>query len=209
MTPDPHSFDARARTWDDPIKALRARHIADAIREMVPLTKEMSALEYGCGTGLLSFELKEYLGRITAADSSPGMFEVLREKIVASAVDNIDPVKLDLMTDTSPVKDLDVIFSMLALHHVSDVQKVLGIFHSVLKTPGYLCIADLDKEDGSFHGEGFAGHPGFDRNELTKMVTCAGFEKVRFKSVLEIEREMGTVKRTFPVFLMIAEKTRS
>ena len=28
----------------------------------------------------------------------------------------------------------------------------------VIAVAGFLCIADLDAEDGSFHGEGFDGH---------------------------------------------------
>ncbi len=84
-------FDARAKGWDDvPGRRERANAVAESIREQVRLTPQMSALEYGCGTGLLSFELQPYLGKITLADSSPGMLEVLREKISSSGVKNID-----------------------------------------------------------------------------------------------------------------------
>ena len=45
-------FDERAREWDsDPEKVERARVTADAIRHTIPLHSDMSALEYGCGTG--------------------------------------------------------------------------------------------------------------------------------------------------------------
>jgi len=52
------NFDERAKDWDsDPKKVERARVVADAIRSVIPLSKDMHALEYGCGTGLLSFAL--------------------------------------------------------------------------------------------------------------------------------------------------------
>jgi predicted TPR repeat methyltransferase len=62
-------FDARAETWDDdPAKVERARAVAEEIVARVPLSRTMRALEYGCGTGLLSFMLRERLGDITLAD---------------------------------------------------------------------------------------------------------------------------------------------
>ncbi|MGE5378250.1 MAG: class I SAM-dependent methyltransferase, partial [Bacteroidota bacterium] len=76
------NFDERARDWDsDPRKVERARAVADAMRQAVPLSNEMKALEYGCGTGLLSFALQSDLGPITLADTSQGMLDVLSEKI--------------------------------------------------------------------------------------------------------------------------------
>ena len=84
-------FDLRARDWDsDPLKLDRARKVADAIREAVRLDTGMSALEYGCGTGLLSFALQPSLGRITLADSSQGMLDVLNNKIMSAGFQNID-----------------------------------------------------------------------------------------------------------------------
>ena len=45
----------------------------------------------------------------------------------------------------------------------------------------YLLVADLDKEDGSFHTDGTTDvHLGFDRDELQKMVENTGFGNVTF-----------------------------
>ena len=71
------SFDERAKDWDsDPKKVERARVVAEAIRKAIPLEHSMKALEYGCGTGLLSFALQPDLGQITLADTSQGMLDV-------------------------------------------------------------------------------------------------------------------------------------
>ena len=62
------SFDSQARTWDDdPMKTSRAQAVAQAIEAQVPLAPHMTALEYGCGTGLLSFALQPRFSRITLA----------------------------------------------------------------------------------------------------------------------------------------------
>jgi len=200
-------FNLRARDWDnDPLKVERARKVADAIRKNVRLTPDMTALEYGCGTGLLSFALQSSLGSITLADSSAGMLEVLREKIAASGIHNMNPLRLDLATDPLLDQRFDIIYSMMTLHHIVDTRKVLADFYTLLDQPGKLFIADLDREDGSFHGAGFDGHNGFDQAELTADLKQAGFGQVRFSTVYEMVKEVGGKPRSYPLFLMVAEK---
>lgn len=200
-------FDARAKTWDaDPAKVDRANVIAEAIRMAVPLRGDMNALEYGCGTGLLSFPLQAALGHITLADTSTGMLAVLRQKIAAGAMRNMEPVRLDLLNDPLPEQRFDLIYSMLTLHHIEDTDGILAAFHALLVPGGYLCIADLDKEDGSFHGEGFSGHNGFDRGELESKAASAGFRQIAFTTPHVMHKGAGDNEGSFPVFLMIARK---
>jgi ubiquinone/menaquinone biosynthesis C-methylase UbiE len=74
-------FDTRAKDWDEmPGRVERTNAVAAAIRAQVALSKSMAALEYGCGTGLLSFALQADLGPITLADSSLGILNVLKKK---------------------------------------------------------------------------------------------------------------------------------
>src|SRR5690242_14827886 len=123
------NFDDRAKDWDsDPDKVERARAVADAIRQAIPLSNEMKALEYGCGTGLLSFALQSDLGQITLADTSQGMLDVLREKIANAGVTNMHPVRLDLTSDPLPAERYDLIYSLMVLHHVHDFKGVLVRF---------------------------------------------------------------------------------
>jgi 2-polyprenyl-3-methyl-5-hydroxy-6-metoxy-1,4-benzoquinol methylase len=202
------NFDERAKDWDsDPKKVERARVVAEAIRKAIPLTTNMSALEYGCGTGLLSFALQADLGQITLADTSQGMLDVLDEKIAAAGVTNMHPVKLDLVSDTVPASRFDLTYSLMTLHHIADVKDMLGKFHAVLKSGGYLLVADLDKEDGAFHTDGTTDvHLGFERGELQQMVEAAGFGEVRFSTAYEIKKKVGEQGKVFPVFLMSARK---
>ena len=200
-------FDSKARQWDEnPVFRERGLKIADAVRRAVPLNRLMSALDYGCGTGLLSFPLKDELGAILAADSSAGMLEVLAEKIAAQGVTNITPAKLDLLADPPPAQRFDLIVTSMTLHHVPDTDHILSVFHDLLNPGGYLCIADLDQEDGSFHGLEVDVHHGFDRAELGARAEKAGFGEVGFQTVFSIAKESENGTRDYPVFLMTARR---
>ncbi len=200
-------FDSKARQWDDnPVFRERGLKIADAIRKAVPLNRGMSALDYGCGTGLLSFPLKDELGAILLADNSTGMLDVVAEKIAALGVTHMTPVRLDLLADPAPAQRFDLIYTSMTLHHVPDTDHILRVFHDLLKPGGYLCVADLDQEDGSFHGPDVDVHHGFDQAELSRRAARTGFAGMRFQTVFSIAKEHATGTRDYPVFLMTARR---
>jgi ubiquinone/menaquinone biosynthesis C-methylase UbiE len=202
------NFDERAKDWDsDPAKVERARVVADAIRAAIPLRQDMAALEYGCGTGLLSFALQQEFASITLADTSQGMLDVLARKIQSAGVRNMHPLRLDLSSDPLPASLYGIIYSLMALHHIPEINPLLGQFHTLLEADGYLCISDLEKEDGSFHGKQVTGvHHGFDRAELQRQVESAGFSDVKFSTVYAVRRTVDGSEKNFPLFLMVAEK---
>ena len=201
-------FDSKARDWDsNPVFQERADKIAAAIRAALPLNTTMHALDYGCGTGLLSFPLKDALGHITLKDSSAGMLEVLREKIAAQGVGNMSVRQADLSSQPLPEERYDLIYTSMVLHHIPDTAAMLATFHALLNRSGHLCVADLDQEDGSFHGLDVDVHHGFARADLARLAEAAGFVDVRFDTVFEIAKETaagGT--RGYPVFLMLARR---
>ncbi len=204
---DAAHFDSKARQWDDnPVFQERGLKIAQAIRQAVPLHRQMSALDYGCGTGLLSFPLKDELGAILLADSSGGMLEVVAEKITAQGITNMTPLKLDLLTDPTPTQTFDLIVTAMTLHHVPDTDHILRVFHDLLNPGGYLCIADLDQEDGSFHGLEVDVHHGFDQADLSRRTAQAGFADVQFQTVFTITKTRETGMQDYPVFLMTARR---
>lgn len=214
MTPDTQParldaahFDSKARQWDEnPVFQERGRKIAEAIRKTVPLRRDMRALDYGCGTGLLSFPLRNELGTLLLADSSNGMLEVVNEKIAAQGVSHMETLKLDLLVDPPPAQRFDLIVTAMTLHHIPDTDHILRVFHGLLQPGGYLCIADLDKEDGSFHGPEIDVHHGFDHADLGQRATSAGFADIQFQTVFSIAKTLETGTRDYPVFLMTARR---
>jgi ubiquinone/menaquinone biosynthesis C-methylase UbiE len=202
-----NEFDQKAAQWDaKPIRVERAQAVADGIKAAVPLSPRMTALEYGCGTGLLSFALQPYLGHITLADSSSGMLTVLRDKIAAANIKHMTPLPLDLMIDPLPSERYHLIYTLLTLHHIPDTDRMLHAFYDLLDTPGTLCVADLDKEDGTFHEEEFHGHLGFDRAELAAQAKGIGFTDIGFTTVFHMLKDVQGVAKDFPIFLMVARK---
>ncbi len=204
---DAGHFDSKARQWDsNPVFRDRAEKIAAAIRAEVPLHAGMSALDYGSGSGLLSFPLKDELGLITLKDTSVGMLAVASEKIAEQGVANMTVRQVDLTDAPLPNERYDLIYSSMTLHHIPDTANILSVFHDLLNPGGHLCIADLDLEDGSFHGIEIDVHHGFERDALTSLAESAGFRSVRFRTVFEIVKEKETGPRAYPVFLMTAQR---
>ena len=205
---DAAHFDSKARQWDEnPVFQERGLKIAEAVRKTIPLHARMSALDYGCGTGLLSFPLKDALGTILLADSSSGMLDVVNEKIAAQGVTSMMTMKLDLLADPPPPQRFDLIVTSMTLHHVPDTDHILRVFHDLLNPGGHLCIADLDQEDGSFHGIDVDVHHGFDRADLSRRAAQAGFADIQFQTVFSIAKEHEAGTRDYPVFLMTARRT--
>lgn len=202
------NFDAKAGYWDnDPQKITRAETVAARIRELVPLRPDTKTLEYGCGTGLLGFALQPDVGPLVLADSSQGMIAVVEEKIAAGGFEAVTSLLLDLSHDHAPVEKFDLICTLMTLHHVVDYQGLLEKFHQMLGSGGFLCIADLDAEDGSFHGGDFDGHSGFVRDDLSAVLKKVGFEDIRFSTVFEVVHNKGDHVRRYPVFLMVCRRS--
>ena len=201
------SFDDKALTWDaDPVKQERALAVAAGLRQRIPLSTTWRVLEYGCGTGLLSFALQADLGEVTLADRSPGMLTVLEEKISQAERTHWRPLALDLTIDPPPTERYDLIYTLMTLHHVPDTVRLLRDFHTLLRPGGWLGIADLDQEDGSFHGVGFTGHNGFDREALRARLLNVGFNQVDFSTPYLMKKATDQGLREYPLFLAVANR---
>lgn len=200
-------FDAKARDWDKNQRFIeRSEAVAKAMQQMIPLNKQMTALEYGSGTALLSLALKDNFASITLMDSSREMTAVTEEKIAAQNIPNMKPLFFDLEHQDYAGK-FDIIYSQMVMHHVVDVDAMLGKFYALLNPGGYLAIADLYPEDGSFHGAGFDGHLGFDPEQLTRRVAEKGFQAIDYKQCYVVKRtEENGNNLDFPIFLLVAKK---
>ena len=204
------SFDKDARDWDKDLKKVeRSEIFAKAITDFIKPDTTLKALEFGCGTGLLSFALKDAFQAITLVDNSQGMIDVLQEKIKNKGISNFTPICSNSLEDGLKPNNFDVIYTLMTLHHIVDLDRILQLFYSSLKTNGYLCIADLVEEDGSFHSDSttFDGHNGFDKDELNAILLKNGLETEYYKICTESERELNGKIKKYPLFLLIAKKT--
>jgi SAM-dependent methyltransferase len=165
-------------------------------------------MDYGCGTGLLTVLLSARLGHVVAVDNSQEMLEVLAGKLRDLGIGNIEVRCLDLTTEATPDERFDLIFSSMALHHMSEPAALVGTLAGLMRPGGYLAIADLDAEDGSFHGEA-AGevHHGFSEAQMRGFMGGAGLTdpEVGVAHVMTREEADGGV-REYRVLLTVAQK---
>lgn len=203
----PTDFNEMSRSYDTPDKVVRSRDIAAAIAVTIPLSAGMAALDYGCGTGLLSWELAPLVGHITLADSSEGMREVAAERLAERPdADRFTLIDLDLAAQPAPAT-YDLVYSALVLHHIDDTAGILRAMFAALNPGGWLAIADLDHDHGNrFHPEDFGGHTGFQRHALEQNVIAAGFEQQSFRTATTLTKPKDGVEHTFDVFLLTARK---
>ncbi len=202
-------FNESAKTWDDnPMRVQMAHNIAEAILQQIPVSNDMDMLDYGAGTGLVTLALQPYVRSVTAADSSDGMLAKLSEKTAASGLGNVNTCLLDLETDPVPTDRYELIISSMTMHHLHDYKALINHLASMLNPGGYLAIADLDLDDGEFHGDQ-AGvmHDGFDRQEIARLFTQAGLEQVTAVTANTITKEVASKgPREFTVFLVTGRK---
>ncbi len=202
-----NEFDLKAAGWDsNPVHLERAEAIAGEIRKMVEIKPGMKGFEYGCGTGLLSFNLAGFLKSIVLADSSAGMLDIVKEKIMLRNLNNMTPLLIDLEKEPVPNEKFDIVYTQMTLHHVKKLDPVISGFYDMLYPGGFICIADLYREDGSFHGKGFEGHKGFDPEELKTRLEAPGFKSVKYKKSFEMKRNIEGNEKSFPLFIITGQK---
>ncbi len=194
-------FDTRAQNWDKGnTQVAGAKVIADAIREKISLHKEMEIIDFGTGTGLLGFDIATSVKQVHGIDTSAKMLEKLEEKNSASL--HIVPYKQDILQEPLTQK-FDGLVSSMTLHHIEDLRLFFQTIYETLEESGFVAIADLEHEDGTFHSDN-AGvfHYGFEKGALLKVVQESGFKDVTFENINTIQKP----HRDFGVFLLTAHK---
>lgn len=203
-----NEFDIKASGWDlNPMHWARSEAVVKVLLEMVPLGKNMSVLEYGAGTGITSFLIKDLVKKITMMDSSEEMVRIMDEKISELNSTNLKAIYFDLEKENWTGPGFDLVVAQMVLHHVNDINTIIEKFHELLNPDGYLAVADLYPEDGSFHGEGFTGHKGFDPQVLADKLIGIGFSDISIRKCFVINKWISdSLTKQFDVFLLTAIK---
>ncbi|MBI5571654.1 MAG: methyltransferase domain-containing protein [Desulfomonile tiedjei] len=209
MSDDKRDFDAGAASWDEePRRVKLANDVADAISAEIALGPSMDVLDFGCGTGLVAVQLSPLVRSVTGVDTSRGMLDIFKTKVEQQHLTNVSTRFLDLDRGDVLQGSYHLIVSTMTLHHVKDIGPLLEQFHEIMVPGGYLCIVDLDLEDGQFHSDNEGVfHHGFDRAELRMDFINAGFEDVRDTTAATMTKPIASgEERRFTVFLMSARK---
>jgi putative AdoMet-dependent methyltransferase len=195
-------FQEKAQEWDtnDMIKRLSSA-VGSCILEHVELNEHMQVMDFGAGTGLITSQVAPHVNKITAVDVSPSMLEKLIAK--QTLKEKVEPLCRDIIHEPIDTR-FDLIVSAMAMHHVQDTDLMLQRFAEHLKPNARVVLADLDKEDGTFHPQDVEGvfHHGFERGELQKKMEHNGFKDISFVTAHTVNKE----EKSYPVFLALATR---
>jgi len=195
-------FKDKAPDWDaHPIPKAISAGVGAALLRAVQWSPNMEILDFGAGTGLIAAHVAPMVKRLWAVDVSASMLEKLKAK--AELADRVETVRQDIMTKPL-TRTFDGIVSAMAMHHVQDSKQLFERFYEHVAPGGFVALADLDQEDGSFHPADIEGvyHKGFEREALAELMTQAGFVNPVFETAVTLEKE----GREYPVFLVTARK---
>ena len=201
-------FDQKAREWDkNKMHLARTVAVAAQLLKMVQPGPGLKAMEFGAGTGLLSFQLKDHFSEITLVDSSMEMLKMAEAKMEEKDQQQFRTLFMDLESETYKGEPFNIIYSQMVLHHVRDTGAMIKKFYEMLTPGGVLAIADLYSEDGSFHDGSTAVHHGFDPENLTELFLLSGFTGCCVEPCFIIPKEVSPETiREYPVFLMTATR---
>jgi len=197
-------FANKSKHWDMKSRRVQgAKAIAEMIMKNISLTKEMHLMDFGAGTGLLSYCLSDKIAKVTAVDNSPSMLEVFREKAdgfgCETALLELDFSKDDLDTNLK----FDGIVSSMTIHHIEDTEAMLQKMYALLTPKGFIALADLDSEKGDFHSDNTGVfHFGFDREVLVELAQKVGFKEVTMVDANTINKPQAS----YGVFLLLGYK---
>lgn len=200
-------FDSLAAEWDaNPTRVELAGAVAAAILTHARPERSARVLDYGAGTGLVSLQLSRHASEVVAVDSSREMLRGLESKLAASGIPNVKTCAADFEREPASLGMFDLVVSSMTLHHVRAPGPLLGRFQQILRPGGRLALADLDPEEGFFHGRPEdAFHPGFARAELGQWLADAGFGSINFHTAHRLAKKGSDDReREYTVFLAVA-----
>lgn len=194
-------FAHKAGDWDaNPMRVAIADKFVRKVMELMPIPENAVLMDFGCGTGLVGLQFAPYVKGLVMVDNSAAMLDVLRAKLESLNLDI--PVEIcDSELSNVKAPSVNAIVSSMAFHHLENLEEVVAQMYEKLAPGGFLAIADLVKEDGSFHDEAVP-HNGFEQTDICEIMSKVGFDL----SVCEIYNKLKKKDKEYPQFLIIAKK---
>ncbi|MEG3859527.1 class I SAM-dependent methyltransferase [Microcoleus sp. herbarium12] len=97
-----------------------------------------TALDIGCGSGILAFELAKYYERVVAVDLSAKLLAIARQKRSAPNIEYIQMDASQLALD----RQFDLIVSAATFHHLSNLPAALSSIKKMLNRQGKVVLLD-------------------------------------------------------------------
>ncbi|SEC25003.1 3-demethylubiquinone-9 3-methyltransferase [Rhizobiales bacterium GAS188] len=158
-------FERLASTWWEPEGPMRALHAMNPARlswirdqvvahfgrdaREVRAFAGLSAIDIGCGGGLLSEPLARLGARVTGIDPAAENIGVARRHAEGAGL-SIDYRVETVEKVAEAGGSFDIVFAMEVVEHVADVQAFIGACERVLKPGGLLLMSTLNRTLRSF-----------------------------------------------------------
>ncbi len=117
-------------------------------------------LDFGCGSGILSYSLATMGKNVTAVDIHFGPLNLIKQKI--NFPTNINFIEADLLKYEMKEKQFDLIIALDVLEHIEDLKTYISEFRKILKPGGMILVSGptenfLYKIGRRLAGEKFTG----------------------------------------------------
>ena len=194
-------FDSIASNYDNPERHHIAKVASDAIKEYLGDAKSKSAIDFGCGTGLVGMNLLSEFESMIFLDASENMLHIVETKIFEVDSGNASTLCFDFESSSQSDLRADYIFMAQVLLHIQDYEALLAKLHAVLNDEGHLLIVDFNKTDKVVSD---LVHNGFDQEQLKESMLKIGYKDIRSKTIYS-----GTklfMNQDASIFIMAAKK---
>ena len=185
------TFDAFANSFDNVLGRLKysgPQLVQDYLAKLDLPASSQSALDLGCGTGLVGKKLKPYAHLLVGIDLSPVMLERSREKELYHQLHQSDIA--DYLRKAN--EQFDLITCMDTFIYVGRLEEILGLIYQKLK-PGGSLLFSTEKLVGAHEHSyklnisgRYSHHPDY----LTEVLNKTGFDILQMKDVA-IRTESG------------------
>lgn len=149
---------------------------AAALGRLLP---PLDAVDFGCGTGVLSVELARWARRVTAIDHSADALAQARARAAREGVSNLTFLQADLTSLPLGTGETDLVVLSQSLHHVADPKRVLAEAARLLKPQGKLVVLELLPHQETWV-KSRLGHQvlGFEPQALKAAMEAVGLEQL-------------------------------
>ncbi|MFO7830597.1 MAG: class I SAM-dependent methyltransferase [Desulfuromonadaceae bacterium] len=203
-------FNTVAASWDEkPRRVELAAAVAQAIREHVDIAPRCRAMEFGCGTGMVTFNLIDVLDEVVAVDRASEMLEVVEKKATDLGAKEVSTKLVGDDMKLLGCGEYDLIYSNMVLHHLPEIEPVLEYLVRALKPGGMLALSDLENDDGSFHDqpEGII-QSGIQSEHLLETLGRFGLTHMGSTKAYVIFKQRPEGDMEYPVFLVWGKRSK-